>query len=184
LKRRWEELVGLVGQQDNKGYNMTISAQELSKAVAKETARLILPRMKKFISEEVERQFLISEAKNTRRLSEGSIKNHDSVTDDWDNDEEVIEEARPARPTRSAKKILARRGQSREEARQKYEAAGGDASTYDLIMDTEIPDELTTHGPAVPMEESAGTIKASDVRKGDNDIAPEEINYDDLLGDI
>lgn len=144
----------------------------MSQAIAKEVAKLLLPRMKKIVEESVERKM--------KDLVYDSVVNGKkkpiSEADDWDDEPK---NGHSVESTNEAKKAIAERSKNRaREIGEKFFSK----DEMDLIMDTEVPD-LNPSSVSESVMKSAGSVKASELSKHDN-VDPEMIDYSEMLADL
>ncbi len=169
---------------------MKVSTEQLSKNIALEVAKLLLPRIKKIIKEEVQATVkdLVYESVISRSKKVRSLYENDELEDD-EPSERVPAKKTSSNNVSEAKEAVARR-QHEMAARQKGAAVAkklfGNDMLADLVMDAVDPAERINNKilerenrilstPVVDVSE----IKAEDVATGK--IDPENIDFSRYL---
>ena len=144
----------------------SIKSSELSEAiingVSKNFAKLVLPRIRKMVKEEIDR--------GMKEVMLEVIKANSNNT---------IRETVSSPNVSAAKNVVAQRQQSRDRARQIIEKKGlGDDPLMNMVVDAEDPADLEKEKQQQLME--TPMVRAKDLQKGDV-VMPEQINFEEHL---
>jgi len=173
---------------------MKISPEQLTKNIAVEVAKLLLPRIKKQIAESILQlkkdmiyeQHLAAKKVVTRKPTRVVVE------EEYDDEKEVDEIVNKRIPNKDsvaeAKKIMAKRAieNSREKARKELEKQYISEDVLGLINDTELQTADPSLQPKLDRRTiaEAGTINASSLGKDDIVDDPSQIYYGDLISDL
>lgn len=174
---------------------MKISPEQLTKSIALEVAKLLLPRIKKQIAESVLqlKKDMIYEQHLAARKVVVNKPARVVVEEEYDEEDEIDEIVNRRVPKNNniseAKRALAKRSQDsgREKARREMERQHIDENVLDLINDTDTGSgEDRSLSPKLDRKTlaEAGTINAADLGKDDLVDDPSQLYYGDLISDI
>tara|TARA_B100000745_G_scaffold269918_1_gene196596 strand:- start:95 stop:547 length:453 start_codon:yes stop_codon:yes gene_type:complete len=143
----------------------TIKSSELSetiiKGVSKNIAKLILPRIRKMVKEEIDR--------GMKEVMLEVIKANNNI----------IGETVSSPNITAAKNVVAQRQQSKDRARQIIEKSGlGDDPLMKMVADAEDPADIEEEKQQQLME--TPMVNSGDLQKGDV-VMPEQINFEKHL---
>ena len=144
----------------------TIKSSELSEAiingVSKNIAKLVLPRIRKMVKEEIDR--------GMKEVMLEVIKANSNNT---------IRETVSSPNVSAAKNVVAQRQQSRDRARQIIEKKGlGDDPLMNMVVDAEDPAEMEKEKQQKLLE--SPMVNSKDIQQGEV-VMPEQINFEEHL---